>query len=159
MLRAYSNIALPALGLFLIIFVSISIYNFFQIKKWKKYNIKILNKKLLYKNTISTLRAETFKPFIQYKYKVNGVEYISSKIAFDDECIMKEIPLNFPYERENNPPPYELLGKISILQTAFVNPTNPKESLLIHVISQNRKNYYIFMFVCGILLIASSFFI
>jgi len=40
MLRAYSNIALPALGLFLIIFVSISIYNFFQIKKWKKYNIK-----------------------------------------------------------------------------------------------------------------------
>jgi len=159
MLRSYIYIALPVLGLFLIVFVSISIYNFFKIKKWKKYNIKILNKKLLYKNTISTLRAETFKPFVQYKYKVNGIEYISSKIAFDDECIMEEIPLNFPYERDNNPPPYELLDKILIIQTAFINPSNPKESLLIHVISQNRKNYYFLMFVCGILLIASSFLI
>ena len=105
-LNLYLKTSFFICGSLLVVYVVFSLYDIQRMKKWKSIEIDIIEKKILYRNIISRFRAEKYIPYIKYKFIFDGHEYVSSSIAYDDECISQEIILSYPYERENNPPPY-----------------------------------------------------
>ena len=92
------------------------IYKYFRFFFWKKTEGEILDKKV--ERVKEIIKYETYQPIIEYKYQVDGKEYISNKIFIT------------PFECDKNTAEKILNSFKDKKVEVYYNPFNPSESIL-----------------------------
>ena len=97
-----------------------------------------------------------YYPEVHYSYFYKGKSLESDSVSLDLSNIGILLSDKFVTESYNHRFWYKWKSKFEI--KAFVNPENPKESVLINKMTQDYKSYNITLTTVGVLIVAFSFY-
>ncbi|MBX0311014.1 MAG: DUF3592 domain-containing protein [Sulfurihydrogenibium sp.] len=92
------------------------IYKYFRFLFWKKTEGEILDKRV--ERVEEIIEYETYRPVVEYKYQVDGKEYMSNRIFIT------------PFESDYNTAEKIINGFNDKKVVVYYNPSNPSESIL-----------------------------
>jgi len=131
----------------LIIYAVSHLYKIISIRKWKKVVAKIEDASYYEWYEVDRwLKVKNYSPLITYSYKVDDIIYTSNRIGLYE--------LSYPVTIENNGDKdisqfidkYKIGMKIDI----YVNPKNPRESLLYNMVHWSYIVKYVSLLLVGL---------
>jgi Protein of unknown function (DUF3592) len=118
-----------------------------RVQSWPKISIRIEDSRIGEQlEVIKYARLTYYYPIIKYSYEDSGVEFSSERVAFDRKGIWTA------KKDEAN----ALLAELLNTATAYVNPNDKKESVIVPVVSKTRRSHYQAMVISGALIVIVS---
>lgn len=118
-----------------------------RMKRWTETNINIIKAEIDSElDVIKYARLTYFYPVVKYTYSFAGDTFQSDTVALD----MKSVWSDTREEAE------KLLGEIASRRTAYINPENIRQSVILRYLSKKRISHFWALIASGVLICLTS---
>lgn len=148
-----SHLVLLIFSFFLMYYGWVWLRYYSSLKDWQRVDARILvilEKEIdEHENSIPT---KYFYPEIEYEYTIENKLYVSNTVGHGIENYWVPEYDDSGWKNKNEVKFWNSWKKNTMIQI-FVNPNNPRISVIVNKLKSNRKSHYLAIFVSGILLL------